>query len=204
VSNTRRAKGVPVQRTSPFGSALTIHRLRVELLGTDPVIWRQIEVRSDCSLAALHLVLQYAFAWENDHLWQFSAVRKNRIGAEVAATQTVASALRAKDDKLVYTYDFGDGWEHLIVVEDVLAASADAHTEYPQCLAGANAAPPEDCGGVWGYAELREILADPGHPEHDERLEWLGLDTADDFDPTSFDPFIVNHDLRSLIRLNRR
>jgi len=171
MSNTRRAKGVPVQRSSPFGSGLTVHRLLVELLESDPVIWRRLEVRSDCPLSALHWVLQTAFAWENAHPWQFAKVRKNRIGAEVAATHTVAAAMPAKGDKLVYTYDFGDAWEHLIVVEDVLAASDDAHTQYPQCLAGANAAPPDDCGGVWGYEELREILADPAHPEHEERLE---------------------------------
>jgi hypothetical protein len=204
MSNTRRAKGVSVRRTDPFGSAPTVHRLRVDLLGTEPAIWRQLEVRSDCSLTSLHLILQTAFAWEGYHLWQFAEVRKNRIGAEVTATQTVASAIPAKGDKLVYTYDFGDGWEHLIVVEGVAAASDDTQTQYPRCLAGENVAPPEDCGGVWGYEALLEILADPGHPEHDDRLEWMGLTSAEDFDPTAFDPFLVNHDLRALIRLNRR
>jgi hypothetical protein len=58
---------------------------------------------------------------------------------------------------------------------------------YPRCTAGRRACPPEDCGGVWGYQEFLEVLADPGHEDHAERLEWLGLETADEFDPARFD-----------------
>ena len=70
---------------------------------------------------------------------------------------------------------------------------------HPRCTGGRRAAPPDDCGGVWGYAELTEILSDPGHPEHEDRLDWLGLDHAGDFDPAAFDAEAVGRAL-SLLR----
>ncbi|MCX5215535.1 plasmid pRiA4b ORF-3 family protein [Kitasatospora sp. NBC_00240] len=81
-------------------------------------------------------------------------------------------------------------WEHDILVEAV--TDAEPGIAYPRCLTGRRACPPEDCGGMWGYEYLIEILAAPGHEEHDERLEWLGLDTADQFDPAAFDLAEVN------------
>jgi hypothetical protein len=90
----------------------------------------------------------------------------------------------------VYEYDFGDGWEHGIQLEKIVGPEPGVH--YPRCLAGRRACPPEDCGGVWGYAELLEILADPRHPEHAERLEWLG----GPIDPEAFDPDEVNNLLK--------
>jgi len=94
---------------------------------------------------------------------------------------------------LRYLYDFGDDWQHDIVVEAVGPADSDAR--YPRCTAGRRAGPPEDCGGVWGFAELLEILADPQHEEHAERLEWLGIDSAEEFDPAAFDLAEINRDL---------
>lgn len=82
----------------------------------------------------------------------------------------------AEGDTLRYVYDFGDDWNHRIVVEAV--ADAESEGRYPRCLNGRRSAPPEDCGGIWGYAELVESLADKTHPEHADRLEWLGLDSA--------------------------
>lgn len=85
-------------------------------------------------------------------------------------------------DRLGYTYDFGDAWEHEIVVEELLDANPEVH--YPVLVAAKGACPPEDCGGPWGYAELKEILADPTHDQHKEMLTWLGLDDASGFDPS--------------------
>ena len=177
-----------------------IHRLRVELLGGEPPIWRSLEVRSDCSLKALHHVLQTAYGWEEVHLWQFDAGRK-RIDAMAAAAVTLMSVAPKTGDRLVYTYDFGDSWEHLILVEEF--AQAAEGVQYPRCTGGQYAAPPEDCGGIWGYAELCEILSDPDHPEHEERLEWLGLDSADEFDSVAFEATLVDHGLRGLMRLHQ-
>src|SRR5207344_3292033 len=72
-----------------------------------------------------------------------------------------------------YTYDFGDDWEHDVLVEKVL--DRDSTISYPRCTGGRRAAPPEDCGGIWGYADLTQTLTDPTHPGHDDMLDWLGL-----------------------------
>jgi len=88
--------------------------------------------------------------------------------------------------KLIYEYDFGDGWEHTIEVQKIVAPELDV--EYPVCLSGKKACPPEDCGGVWGYYELLETIADPKHEEHEDMLEWLG----GEFDPDTFNLKEVN------------
>lgn len=88
--------------------------------------------------------------------------------------------------KLIYEYDFGDGWEHVIEVQKIVPASAK--DDLPKCLAGKRACPPEDCGGVWGYSHLLEVIADPKHEEHDDLIEWLN----DDFDPEALDIDEVN------------
>ena len=79
-----------------------------------------------------------------------------------------------------YTYDFGDDWDHSVTVEKTLPAVLGQG--YPTCVAGKRNCPPEDSGGPWGYSELLEILADPNHPEREERLDWIG----EDFDPEEF------------------
>lgn len=98
--------------------------------------------------------------------------------------------LERPGDRIRYSYDFGDGWERDILLEGVLAAEPDAI--YPVCQAGRGACPPEDCGGVWGYGHLREVLAEPAHEEHEDMLEWLGLHSASEFDPAHFDVDEVN------------
>jgi Plasmid pRiA4b ORF-3-like protein len=113
----------------------------------------------------------------------------HRSEAPVTLEQVAAQA----KDKISYTYDFGDDWVHEIVVEKVLGR--DPALTYPRCTGGRQAAPPDDCGGIWGYEELVEILADPRHPEHEERLEWLGLDDAGQFDPAAFNVDEVNQAL---------
>src|SRR5256885_9413534 len=89
-------------------------------------------------------------------------------------------------------YHFGDGWQHVVVVEKVLPP--DAGFKHPVCLAGANACPPEDCGGIPGYYNLLEILDDPKHPEHEDMKEWIG----EDFDSTRFDLGEINTELGRL------
>src|SRR5262249_58845900 len=84
-------------------------------------------------------------------------------------------------DRLRYTYDFGDNWEHDVLVEDVLIAEPEV--AYPRCTGGRRAGPPEDCGGIWGYRELLKILGDPAHEEHEERLHWLGPSSRSGVDP---------------------
>jgi hypothetical protein len=98
----------------------------------------------------------------------------------------LSQVLRRPKDSLVYEYDFGDGWEHSVVLERVFEAEAGG--KYPNVVAGKRACPPEDCGGPGGYAEMLEVLADEKHPEHEERVEWVG----GSFDPEAFDRDEIN------------
>lgn len=158
----------------------TIHTIKVTLADIQPEIWRRLQVPSATTLTVLHQIIQDAFGWENYHMWEFTA----------AKSKTLAQVALYEGNLLGYTYDFGDSWEHRILVEAV--ASPEPGIAYPRCLDGQRACPPEDCGGIWGYDDLLQILADPTHDEHEERLEWLGLDSADQFDPAAFDLAKVN------------
>ena len=95
----------------------------------------------------------------------------------------------APKGKLIYEYDFGDSWEHVVELEKILTPEPGA--SYPRCTAGKRSGPPEDCGGIWGYADLLDALADPSHPEHDNLLEWVG----GEFDPELCDLEAINQAL---------
>ena len=167
-------------------------QLKLSLRGVSkPPVWRRLLVPADMRLSQVHDVIQTAMGWTDTHLHAFSTAygdygppdpeldhrdeRKARLG----------DILPQPGGRITYTYDFGDFWEHDIVLEKALAP--DPGARLPVCLAGKGACPPEDCGGGWGYADLRDTLADPASEEHDAMLEWLGLDSADDFDPAAFD-----------------
>ena len=95
-----------------------------------------------------------------------------------------------------YSYDFGDGWEHEIVIEAV--GVAEPGERYPRCIGGEGACPPEDCGGPPGYEDLRKVLANPDDEEHGEMVTWMGLEHASEFDPATFDIEAVNRRLVTL------
>ena len=191
MANTRRTK--PGASTAP---ARTVHTIKVTLAGSQPPIWRRLQVPSTMTLRALHDVLQAAFGWEDYHMWVFETplgrygLPDRELEISSAAAKRLDQVAPRKTDRLGYTYDFGDDWEHIIVVEAI--TSPEPGIAYPRCLTGRRACPPEDCGGIWGYDYLIEILTDPGHEEHQERLEWLGLDSPSQFDPTAFDPAQAN------------
>ena len=165
-----------------------IYRLKVTLRGTRPPIWRRFLVPSAISLKRLHDALQAVMGWSNSHLHQFEAggVRYGTSDPEyglqrVSETRTtVDQVLRHPKDRLLYEYDFGDSWEHVVVLEAVLTPEPGA--VYPVIEGGRRACPPEDVGGVPGYEEFLEAIADPDHPEHRALLEWIG----GDFDPEGF------------------
>ncbi len=94
--------------------------------------------------------------------------------------------------RFIYEYDFGDGWEHEILVEKILPP--EEGVRYPVCLAGKRACPPEDCGGTPGYAHFLEAIRNPGHEEHDELLQWVG----DSFDLEAFDLDEINYKLKRM------
>lgn len=160
--------------------------LKVTLRNTKPPIWRRILVPGSMTLADLHIAIQIVMGWHACHLHEFD-VAGERYG-DPSTTDEVADerrltlniVVKAGITRFAYTYDFGDDWEHAILIEK--APPAHAATAYPACIAGKRNCPPEDSGGTWGYAELLEILADPAHPQHEEQLEWLGCS----FDPEAF------------------
>lgn len=154
--------------------------LKVTLLGTAPPIWRRFEVMDFITLEDLHYVLQLVMGWEDAHLHQYFS-GKVRYGipsrddpynsVRDEGTVLLSDVFKRKGSKLRYEYGFGDGWLHEIVVESI-SPSTPAH-KHPICLAGMRQCPPEDVGGVWGYAELLESVSNPRHPRRREFEEWL-------------------------------
>jgi hypothetical protein len=188
-------------------SARAMFQLKITLHGTHPPIWRRLAVPGDIKLATLHDVFQFVMGWHDCHLHSF------RIGgdtyeppAEDDCSDSMFRAdfhhderpfrlndlLKAKGDHMVYEYDFGDGWQHEIRLENILPPSQGPR--FAICLAGARACPPEDCGGVHGYTELLAIITDPKHPENARMMKWLG----DGFDPEAFDAVAIDAQLRRL------
>ena len=171
-----------------------IYQLKVTLKHVKPPIWRRFQVRADISLDSLHGLLQDIMGWSNGHLHVFE-VGQMQFGdcalledGDVHSSRTtrLEDALPNVGDKLNYLYDFGDGWEHVVLVEKAL--DPEFGTEYPVCLQGKRNCPPEDCGGPWGYQVLLETLADPSHEEHETMMEWIG----GAFDSELFDCETVN------------
>lgn len=169
-----------------------IAQIKVTLLGVSkPPVWRRLQLRADTRLDRLHGLIQAAFGWEDYHLHSFTCGQEEFGPADPDLDLdfnnerdiTLGELIGGVGDRLRYTYDFGDNWEHEILVEQLL--DPDPETRYPALIAAKGACPPEDCGGVWGYANLKEVLADPSHEEHQEMLEWLGLDNANELDPTA-------------------
>jgi hypothetical protein len=176
-----------------------IVQIKVKLLGvTKPPVWRQIRLRADTRLDQLHEILQAALGWENYHMHVFSfgeeqfGIPDPELGFSDERRVTIGE-LTDLGARFRYTYDFGDNWEHEILIEDLL--DPDPETHYPTLVAAKGACPPEDCGSPWGYANLKQILADPSDDEHQEMLEWLGLDNASEFDPTSVPTDNINGEL---------
>ncbi|MBK1632233.1 hypothetical protein CKO31_16100 [Thiohalocapsa halophila] len=179
-----------------------IYQLKITLRGAKPPIWRRVLVPSDLALDVLHEVIQIAMGWTDSHLHHFLAngrvygIPDDKFGFEFdlkdEAEVKLMDLLRKEKDSMRYDYDFGDGWEHQILVEKVLPF--DETQTLPLCIKGKRACPPEDCGGIWGYAQLLRTLADPSDPEHQDMLEWVG----GQIDPEAFDLDDTNEALSAL------
>ncbi|HEY5858420.1 MAG TPA: plasmid pRiA4b ORF-3 family protein [Aldersonia sp.] len=189
---------LPVKRKKSDGRA-PVFRIKVSLCGATAPIWRRLEVPADITLYDLHNVIQVAFGWDDSHLHVFETdygefgeanpQYSRRSEKPVTLEQVVAE----EGSRIGYTYDFGDDWRHEIEFEKITEGTApDDDMTHPRCTGGRRATPPEDSGGIWGYQNLVAILGDPCHPEHEDRLEWLGLDSADEFDPARFNAPAVN------------
>jgi Plasmid pRiA4b ORF-3-like protein len=179
----------------PFGA--TVHTLRVSLRGVEPVVWRRIVVRSETPLPEFAKLLEAAMGWEGYHLHMldvggvlFGEPDEDADYVIDEQHATVKQVLPRPKSKLRWDYDFGDGWEHDVVVEAI--EPPQERKRYPVCLAGERACPPEDCGGVLGYEELLLAVADPDHPEHEQMVSWA----PDGFDPAVFDLVAAKRGLR--------
>lgn len=187
-----------------------VYQFKITLKGINPPIWRWIQIPETYTFWDLHLAIQIAMGWENSHLHKFEMLhystgkkvwigtlteKAKDLGQEIISEheQKIADWFSMKNRIADYTYDFGDKWEHEIKLEKIL--SKDKNMEYPVCIAGERACPPEDCGGIWWYQGLLEVLKNQDHEDYEEILEWVG----EEFDPEHFDENEVG-----LNKLNKR
>lgn len=165
---------------------------------TKPTVWRRVTVPDGFTFTKFHRVIQAAFGWEDAHLFQFSPKGWGSSpvieiptpdydegeAERLHATKTKLSGIFTKEgQKFVYIYDFGDDWQHSIILEEKLAEETKTAT----VVAGEGACPPEDCGGFPGYELLKQTLANPKHPEYEDMREWLGLEPGEKWDADAFD-----------------
>jgi len=164
-----------------------VYQFKITLNGIRPPIWRRIQVPEAYSFWDLHVAIQDSMGWCDCHLHEFQVVNpkygcieligipNDEWGGDPVTAGWKAPIKRyfsANNTKSTYMYDFGDGWEHKIELEKILPAVPLA--EYPICITGRRACPPEDCGGPYGYENFLEIIADPSHDEHESMMEWIG------------------------------
>lgn len=175
------------------GGGSEAFQLQIALQDTKPLIWRRVLVPSTITFAKLHKVIQLAMGWTDSHRHRFLS---QSAGPMKAAHEKLLKlndfTARGPGSCFFYEYDPGDGWLHLVVLEKSI--DLGGLPAFVDCIEGARACPPENCGGVEGYEELLAILADPSHPEHRDRLEWVGAG----FDPARFDREIACARLRKL------
>ncbi len=181
-----------------------IYQFKITLKDTKPAVWRRIQVPGEYSFWDLHVAIQDAMGWLDYHLHQFDILepgsrRIEHIGIpddEFLLEQVVLPGWEVpitrlftnEKQKARYLYDFGDDWEHIVVLEKIIAP--EAGTVYPRCTGGRRKCPPEDCGGTGGYSDFLEIIADPTDKEHESTLEWV----AGSYDPDDFNPGSVCFD----------
>ncbi|WP_088655827.1 plasmid pRiA4b ORF-3 family protein [Geofilum rhodophaeum] len=177
-----------------------VFQIQISLKGVKPRVWRRVLVPSDVLLSDFHRIIQMSMGWTDTHLHQFyikgllygSPMEDDLddFGVEDYTGLKLNAFLKKEKDKLQYDYDFGDNWEHTVVLEKILPF--DDKLQYPVCVAGRMSCPPEDCGGAWGYMDMLEVLKQPEHEEYKSYMEWMG----GPFDPKEFDKGLVNKALR--------
>ncbi len=177
----------------------SIYQIKVMVRDSKPPIWRRVQVPGDATLADLHDIIQVVMSWWDYHLHQF-IVGENYYGVPhpdymmdmLDESEVQLNQIADEGAKFFYEYDFGDSWLHTLEVEKVV--EPEPGQEYPLCLKGRRAAPPEDVGGIWGYEQYLEAMENPDHPEHEMYMEWRG-----EFDPEAFDLDEVNAELRKRV-----
>jgi len=183
----------------------SIYQLKITLNGAKPPIFRIILVEDSRTFFELHHIIQIAMGWFNSHLYQFETGDYCISDPTMIDYKDVLDSKEVKlnqiftgeEKNLNYEYDFGDGWIHTIEHEKTIPVQLNE--SYPKCIVGKRNCPPEDCGGIWGYDHLLEVMGNKKHPEHKELKEWLG----GDFDPEHFNIGKINKeplDLENYIR----
>lgn len=174
-----------------------IYDLRITLTEVTPTVWRRVLLPGAFTLDRVHRVVQLAMGWRDMHLHSFDVDGRQYGPPDLADDLEMLDELEVrldrvagKGDGFAYTYDFGDWWDHELVVDDVLGAVPDER--YPVCVEGSRACPPEDVGGPYGYRDFLIAIADPAHPDHARVRAWYGRE----HDPEHFDPQLVTTLLR--------
>jgi len=206
---------IPRRRSRKADADHPVYELDLWLAGSQPLIWRSLAVPAGFKLGDLHVVIQVVMGWQECHLHSFETRDRRRfepanpIGGVDAMWRMFGDMPETEDedrttlravfddlkDTLGYCYDFGDNWEHGLKLITTHEDRADFE-QLPICLDGARSGPPEDCGGVGGYAEHLEILRNPDPEDdwHQTIIEWMG----EDFDPEAFDRDAVNRHLQKI------
>jgi hypothetical protein len=183
--------------------SIEIYQFKVTLIGIAPPIWRRMQLPGGFSLAQLHRALQVAMGWEAYHLYMFRIGSKNYgppdvdedddLGLIDAKRTRLSAVLPNVGTTFTYVYDYGDDWEHELLLEAIVMP--DPATTYPRCVTGERRCPPEDVGGIGGYTDYLEAMADPNHEQHEEVVIWRGP-----FDPEDFSVEKVNQELAKKFR----
>jgi hypothetical protein len=180
-----------------------IATVRIELRGTAPLIWREVEVPTSVTLKVMHDIIQAVMGWFDYHLWEFTVAKRRYVpstnqdwGREpgIEATKVrLRDVLKSGRTTLAYIYDFGDFWDHEVTVTSV--RQAEPGGEYPRYVGGECNAPPEDCGGISGFYETLEAIANADHPNHADAVEWF-----DEYDPKLIDDEPIKYALSRIAR----
>ena len=170
--------------------------LRIELENSEPLIWRELEVPSNLCLTSLAQAILLAFGWNEDHLHQFLESRKSHYatsmnelgetlyhGTKDGSRYGVSHLLKKQGDSVLFEYDYGDSWYHKVKLKSV-ADYADYETKAVRLIGGANACPPDDCGGIYRYRHLVELMQKkPQSSELSEFYDWMGCKWDPEFFP---------------------
>ncbi len=162
-----------------------VYQIKVTLKDIKPPVWRCIQVPETYTFWDLHVAIQDAMGWSDCHLHEFEMLNPSSglkvnigipdgdFGEEIFSgwKQKIADYFSMENRSADYTYDFGDNWEHAVELEKILPR--ESNVNYPRCISGKRACPPEDCGGIWGYEEICH-----GESEFQEEYE--------DYDPEHF------------------
>ncbi len=197
----RREAGLPPSNERPRPEKGGALKIKISLAGAKPAIFRRVIVDNDITLGFLHAIIVTVMPWSGDHLHGFDCHGINYgpdEGDKDENTTLLTDLLRKEKSKLKYIYDFGDSWEHTVLLEKIIPA--ELKTKTMVCLAGKGACPPDECGGLYRYYQCTEAFTNSKHKRHKEAVDVIG----EDFDPEIFDLDISNRWLANLGRRRQR